>query len=115
MIGSRVAPTAILVAYGILIALVFGVPTGDHGGASARADGRQRDPADLDLQLRDATVLVGLMLALLSGLELKLFPVSGYKSGIGGILETMTLPAVTLGLRPAGDHRPQPARRAWSR
>jgi len=38
------------------------------------------------------------VLALIFGLELDIFPVSGYESGLGGILKTLTLPAVTLGL-----------------
>jgi ABC-type dipeptide/oligopeptide/nickel transport system permease component len=37
-------------------------------------------------------------LALIFGLWLKWFPVSGYSTGIGGILRTLTLPAITLGL-----------------
>jgi ABC-type dipeptide/oligopeptide/nickel transport system permease component len=41
---------------------------------------------------------LGLMLALLLGFELKWFPVSGYQSGIGGILRTCTVPALTIGL-----------------
>jgi peptide/nickel transport system permease protein len=41
---------------------------------------------------------LGLVLALVFGLELHWFPVSGYESGVGGVLRTLTLPAVTLGL-----------------
>jgi ABC-type dipeptide/oligopeptide/nickel transport system permease component len=41
---------------------------------------------------------LGLMLALIFGLTLKWFPVSGYDTGIGGLLRTLTLPAITLGL-----------------
>ena len=41
---------------------------------------------------------LGLMLALIFGLELKWFPVSGYETGISGWLKTLTLPAITLGL-----------------
>ena len=42
---------------------------------------------------------LGLMLALIFGLELHWFPVSGYSGGVGGILRTLTLPALALGLR----------------
>jgi ABC-type dipeptide/oligopeptide/nickel transport system permease component len=38
------------------------------------------------------------MLALVFGLSLKLFPVSGYSSGVAGFFRTLTLPALTLGL-----------------
>jgi peptide/nickel transport system permease protein len=45
---------------------------------------------------------LGLMLALIFGLKLGWFPVSGYSSGIVGILRTLTLPALALGLALAG-------------
>ena len=38
------------------------------------------------------------MLSLIFGLELRWFPVAGYSGGIGGILRTLTLPALALGL-----------------
>jgi peptide/nickel transport system permease protein len=41
---------------------------------------------------------LGLMLALIFGLDLGWFPVSGYSGGIGGLLRTLTLPALALGL-----------------
>jgi len=39
-----------------------------------------------------------LMIALLFGLKLNWFPVSGYVSGVTGLFRTLTLPALTLGL-----------------
>jgi len=42
------------------------------------------------------------MLALIFGLKLGWFPVSGYSSGLVGILRTLTLPALALGLALAG-------------
>ena len=41
---------------------------------------------------------LGLVLSLLLGLQLGLFPVSGYETGVGGFFRTLTLPALTLGL-----------------
>ncbi len=98
LIGSRLAPTAILIGYGILIALVVGVPL------AIVAAVRQGGIADNVIRLLSTFSFamppfwLGLMLALLLGFELKFFPVSGYESGIGGILRTATLPALTLGL-----------------
>jgi ABC-type dipeptide/oligopeptide/nickel transport system permease component len=98
LIGQRVAPSAIMIGYGILWALVIGVPLAVI--AALRPNGL------IDNAIRLATTFtfamasfwLGLMLALLLGLELKIFPVSGYETGFGGILKTMTLPALTLGL-----------------
>jgi peptide/nickel transport system permease protein len=83
-------------AYGMLIALVFGVPM------AIIAAVRRGGWADSLIRLISTFSFgmppfwSGLMLAFLLGLELKLFPVSGYKAGFSGIVETMTLPAVTL-------------------
>ncbi len=44
------------------------------------------------------TFWLGLMLALLFGLRLDWLPVSGYGEGVGGILRSLALPALTLGL-----------------
>ena len=45
---------------------------------------------------------LGLMLALIFGLKLGWFPVAGYSGGIGGILRTLTLPSLALGLALSG-------------
>lgn len=97
-IEGRLAPTAILIAYGILIALVLGVPMAIF--AAVRQGGY------VDTAIRLVTTFsfamppfwFGLMLALVLGLELKIFPVSGYEPGISGIFRTLTLPALTLAL-----------------
>jgi peptide/nickel transport system permease protein len=98
LIGQRVAPSAIMIVYGIVVSLVIGVPLAIV--AALRPNGL------LDNAIRLATTFtfamasfwLGLMLSLLLGLKLGLFPVSGYQSGIGGVFRTLTLPALTLGL-----------------
>jgi ABC-type dipeptide/oligopeptide/nickel transport system permease component len=98
LIGNRIGPTALLIAYGLLIALVIGVPLAIW--AALRQGGW------IDNAIRVLTTFtfamppfwLGLMLALLLGFELKWFPVSGYETGISGILRTLTLPALTVGL-----------------
>jgi ABC-type dipeptide/oligopeptide/nickel transport system permease component len=98
LIGDRVGPTAILLVYGILIALVIGVPLAIFAAL--------RQGGVIDNVIRVVTTFtfamppfwLGLMLALLLGFELKWFPVSGYESGISGILRTCTVPALTIGL-----------------
>jgi ABC-type dipeptide/oligopeptide/nickel transport system permease component len=98
LIGQRIAPSAIMIGYGILVSLVIGVPLAIV--AALRPNGV------LDNAIRLTTTFtfampafwLGLMLSLLLGLELHLFPVSGYESGFSGVLKTLTLPALTLGL-----------------
>ena len=98
LIGSRIGPTAVVLVYGILISLVIGVPLAIW--AALRQGGW------IDNAIRVVTTFtfamppfwLGLMLALLLGYKLGWFPVSGYETGISGILRTCTLPALTVGL-----------------
>jgi peptide/nickel transport system permease protein len=98
ILTQRVGPSAALIGYGMLLSLLIGVPLAIV--AALRPNGW------LDNAIRVGTTLtfampgfwLGLMLALIFGLELKWFPVSGYNGGIGGILRTLTLPALALGL-----------------
>jgi peptide/nickel transport system permease protein len=98
LIGNRIGPTALLLLYGIVIALVIGVPLAIF--AALRQGGW------IDNAIRVLTTFtfamppfwLGLMLSLLVGFELKLFPVSGYETGFSGIFRTLTLPALTIGL-----------------
>jgi ABC-type dipeptide/oligopeptide/nickel transport system permease component len=98
LIGNRIGPTAILIVYGLLIALVIGVPL------AIVAAVRQNGVVDNAIRIFTTFTFamppfwLGLMLALLLGFELKWFPVSGYESGISGILRTCTVPALTIGL-----------------
>jgi ABC-type dipeptide/oligopeptide/nickel transport system permease component len=98
LIGERVGPTLLLLAYGVLIALLLGVPLAII--AAVRQGGW------IDNAIRVLTTFtfamppfwLGLMLALFLGYDLKWFPVSGYETGISGILRTLTVPALTIGL-----------------
>jgi ABC-type dipeptide/oligopeptide/nickel transport system permease component len=98
LIGQRIAPSAIMIGYGILVSLVIGVPLAII--AALRPNGFVDNAIRLGttFTFAMASFWLGLMLSLLLGLELHLFPVSGYETGIGGILRTLTLPALTLGL-----------------
>jgi ABC-type dipeptide/oligopeptide/nickel transport system permease component len=98
IIGQRVGPSAALIAYGMLLSLLIGVPLAIV--AALRPNGW------IDNAIRVATTVtfampsfwLGLMLALIFGLQLQWFPVAGYSGGVGGILRTLTLPALALGL-----------------
>ncbi len=98
IIGQRIGPSAALILYAMFLALLIGIPLAILAAL--------RPNSILDNVLRLGTTFtfampafwLGLMLALIFGLELGWFPVSGYQGGIGGILRTLTLPALTLGL-----------------
>jgi ABC-type dipeptide/oligopeptide/nickel transport system permease component len=102
LIGQRVGPSAALIAYGMLLSLLIGVPLAIIAAL--------RPNSWLDNSIRLGTTFtfalpgfwLGLMLALIFGLKLGWFPVSGYSSGLVGILRTLTLPALALGLALAG-------------
>lgn len=102
IIGQRLGPSAALIGYALLLSLLIGVPLAIIAAL--------RPNRWLDKSIRVGTTLtfampgfwLGLMLALIFGLELGWFPVSGYSAGIGGLLRTLTLPALALGLALAG-------------
>ncbi len=98
ILGERVWPSVAMIFYGMFIAVLIGVPLAVI--AALRPNGF------IDNAIRLMTTFtfampafwLGLMLALIFGLELGWFPVSGYESGVAGNLRTLTLPALTLGL-----------------
>ncbi len=98
IVGQRIGPSAALIVYAMVLALLIGIPLAIL--AALRPNGI------LDNILRLGTTFtfampafwLGLMLALIFGLGLGWFPVSGYQGGLGGNLRTLTLPALTLGL-----------------
>jgi peptide/nickel transport system permease protein len=102
LIGQRIGPSVALITYGMLLSLLIGVPLAIVAAL--------RPNSWLDNSVRLGTTFtfaipgfwLGLMLALIFGLKLGWFPVSGYSSGLVGILRTLTLPALALGLALAG-------------
>ena len=98
ILAQRVMPSLLLISYGLLIAVLIGVPLAIV--SAVRPNGR----ADHGTRLFTTFVFgmptfwLGLMIALLFGLKLNWFPVSGYMSGVTGLFRTLTLPALTLGL-----------------
>jgi ABC-type dipeptide/oligopeptide/nickel transport system permease component len=98
IIGQRIGPSIALIGYGMLISVVIGVPLAII--AALRPNGVSDNSIRLGTTLTFAmpSFWLGLMLALIFGLKLGWFPVSGYESGFVGILRTVTLPALALGL-----------------
>jgi ABC-type dipeptide/oligopeptide/nickel transport system permease component len=98
ILGQRVWPSIAMIFYGMFLAVVIGVPLAVI--AALRPNGFIDNAIRLTTTFTFAmpAFWLGLMLALIFGLELGLFPVSGYDSGFVGNLRTLTLPALTLGL-----------------
>ncbi|KRA24824.1 hypothetical protein ASD65_10610 [Microbacterium sp. Root61] len=98
LIASRIEPSAFLITYGLLLAIVVGSVLGIIAAI------RSGSVADFSIRILATAIFampafwVGLVLALVFGIQLGMFPVSGYESGIAGAFRTLTLPAVALAL-----------------
>ncbi len=98
IIGQRLGPSVALIGYAMFLAVLIGTPLAIW--AALRPHGW------IDTAIRVSTTVtfampafwLGLMLALIFGLDLGWFPVAGYSGGIPGIFRTLTLPALALGL-----------------
>lgn len=98
LLSGRVEVSALLIAYGLVLALVVG---GTLATIAALRPGRAADYVIKVLVTGTFTMptfWVALMLTLFFGLKLGIFPVSGYGQGFGQHLVALTLPAISLGL-----------------
>jgi peptide/nickel transport system permease protein len=98
LIAQRSVATFWLILYGIVVALVTGVPLAVWSAV-------KRDKwADQIIRLFSTTAFgmpsfwLGLILALVFGLELGWLPVGGYTTSYPRLFVSLTLPAITLGL-----------------
>ncbi len=97
IIAPRIAPSVLLVLYTLVITMLITMPLAIW--AALRRD-RVADHAIRGLSTIGFVMpsfWLGLLLAYLFSVQLKLLPVSGYQSGLGAI-SSLTLPALTLSL-----------------
>ena len=98
IIGPRIGPSIFLLVYGTVISLLVAVPLGVFSALyrNRPADHGIRVVATVGLAM--PSFWFGLLLVEVFSLHLGLLPVSGYGTGLVGHLESLTLPAITLGI-----------------
>jgi peptide/nickel transport system permease protein len=98
LISERFFPSFVLIVYGLLVAVVIGVPLAILSAVrfGGPLDHGVRVFATLSFAM--PTFWMGLVLALLFGLKLHWLPVAGYTPGFVGTIRSLTLPSVVLGL-----------------
>lgn len=98
IVSSRILPSVYLILYSVVLALALTIPLAVMSAL------RRNRAFDQLVRLIGMVVFampsfwLGIMLALLLGLELHLLPVSGYQSDPVGVLHTLLLPSLTLAL-----------------
>ena len=98
VVSSRILPSVYLIVLSVLVALVLAFPLGILSAV------KRNRPPDHAVRLLTMvafampTFWLGLMLILLLSLKLGVLPSSGYGEGFVGILRSLALPAISLGL-----------------
>jgi len=98
VVGPRIWPSIFLLVYGTLISLLVAVPLGVFSALyrNRPPDHTIRIVATVGLAM--PSFWFGLLLVEVFSLQLGGLPVSGYGSGFFGHLESLTLPAITVGI-----------------
>ena len=98
IIGPRIMPSILLLLYGTVISLLVAFPLGVYSALyrNRAPDHTIRVVATVGLAM--PSFWFGLLLVELFSLRLGLLPVSGYGEGFLGHLESLTLPAITVGI-----------------
>ncbi|WP_297006163.1 ABC transporter permease [uncultured Corynebacterium sp.] len=95
LIGPRIGTTFLLVAYAVVLIVIFGVGSGLLAGVrGGRTDRAVMLATSVGVAL--PTFVVAILLIWLFGRELSWFPVYGSGSGVLGTIHHLTLPAIAL-------------------
>ena len=104
-ISSRLEPTLLLAAVGLLFGLLIGIPLGI---ISALWRGKLADKISIGVSLFGISVpsfFIAIVFVMLFGVELKWFPVAGYRpvseAGFGAV-KYLILPGLSIGLMQSG-------------
>lgn len=98
LIGPRAGISAELIAGGLIVSVVVGVPLALLAATHANSGVDHGVRAFVTLLFAMPSFWVGLILALLFALKLHLLPSSGYSSAsLGALLRSLLLPCVALG------------------
>jgi peptide/nickel transport system permease protein len=101
LIGQRIEPTLLLAVYTILLAVVIAIPLGVIAAVNARTIVDRTAMILSVLGFSVPVFLIGYALIFVFAMQLRWFPVQGYKplsAGAGATLNSLTLPALALAL-----------------
>jgi peptide/nickel transport system permease protein len=98
LIADRLPVTLWLAVYSTVLAIVISVPLATLSALRRNGVVDQTTRVSFLIIFAMPPFWVGLILVLLFGLKWRLFPVSGYGTGVGGHLYHLFLPALTIAL-----------------
>lgn len=98
LIAQRIVPSMALIAYGTIVAIVLGVPLAVIAAVKGGTPVDHGIRVFTTVSFAMPTFWSGLILAIFFALKLGWLPVSGYGTGFGGVVRSLTLPAIALGL-----------------
>jgi peptide/nickel transport system permease protein len=96
LVGPRIGPSALLIAYSLLISIAIGIPLGVYAARRRNRAGDHVVRVSTTAALAMPAFWVGLLLTLVFSIHLKLFPLAGYGAGFAGHLKSLTLPAISV-------------------
>jgi peptide/nickel transport system permease protein len=96
LIGPRIGPSLLLIAYALIISTAMGIPIGVFAARRRNRFGDHFVRVLATVGLAMPAFWVGLLLVLLLSVKAGVFPLAGYEDGLMGHLWSLTLPAITL-------------------
>lgn len=98
LIGSRIAPTVMLIVYAAIISFVVAVPLATYSAVKANQLPDQSIRLGMMITFAMPAFWLGLILILVFSLNLHWFPASGIGTDLPSMIWSLTLPAITIGL-----------------